>query len=693
MPPTTRRLFSFRRMMVLTHVGLVLLAAFGVGAISWLQLNRQAESQALELAALHAEMASDSLAAVPDEILASARILRDRPTLARYLRQGNRVELAPFLEQFRAGGGLDFVAVVVDGELVESAGARFDPFVLERFPDVDEPYATWWLNDRAQQPRLHAVALAPLPAGLAPIRGHVLTSRRVDSALAEARAGRSDARFAVLTRGELAEAPIGSLERATLYAAAPRARLEDERGTYGASQPMAWRDDRLLAAVVARLPTDPFRAAQARLIERWSGAVAALVVLAALIGFITSRRLGRPVKGLTAAAARMADEDFATPVPVMRDRELGLLGDTLENLRGRILSLTRELRRREAEARLLLANMSEGVFSVDADRRIRYMNPQAERLLGVDAEHALGRFCGDVLRPEPVRGRLPCHYDCPIVNARAGSDTRALEQLQCGRTKRGVVIRSAPPAGGTQVQMLRDESREEAGRRLRDSVIANVSHEFKTPLAAQVAALELLEDCDDLPAAERSELLASVGRATFRLNQLIDNLLESVRIDGNEDRLEIARHDVVALIDEAVTLVRPLLLQKRQALALDVDHAPAEIQADGKRIVQVLVNLLSNAGKYSPEDSEIALVVDTAADQLRIVLSDQGPGFDDGDDTAIFERYYRAPGLSAGQAGMGLGLWLVRSIVERHGGRVEAQSGVRGGSEFRVFLPLKLELS
>ncbi|MDT8409497.1 MAG: ATP-binding protein, partial [Wenzhouxiangellaceae bacterium] len=167
----------------------------------------------------------------------------------------------------------------------------------------------------------------------------------------------------------------------------------------------------------------------------------------------------------------------------------------------------------------------------------------------------------------------------------------------------------------------------------------------------------------------------------------IDNLLESVAIEVNEDRLEYARHDVRQIIDEALTLVRPILRQKHQTTAIELDQAPETVEVDAKRILQVLVNLLSNASKYSPEGSSITLTVDAVAHNLRIVLADQGPGLGDEDGAMIFERYYRAPSLSAGQAGMGLGLWVVRSIVERHGGWVEAQSRPEGGSVFRVFVP------
>ena len=190
--------------------------------------------------------------------------------------------------------------------------------------------------------------------------------------------------------------------------------------------------------------------------------------------------------------------DLAASIPVGGGKELTLLGTTMERMRRNLVELTADLRRSELEAKAVLGGIVEGVYSVDEERRIRFVNPQAERLLKISADEAIGRFCGDVLKPAlDAHGRRPCEHSCPIIEARRGGSGRALEQVApfSADSPRRVVIASAPPAAdGMQVQVLRDETELEAARRTRDTVLANISHEFRTPLAAQLASIELLRE-------------------------------------------------------------------------------------------------------------------------------------------------------------------------------------------------------
>src|SRR5262249_48489670 len=152
-------------------------------------------------------------------------------------------------------------------------------------------------------------------------------------------------------------------------------------------------------------------------------------------------------------------------------------------MRTRLLRLTAELHHRSAEAEAILTGIVEGVFSVDRERRIRYLNPQAAALLGVRAEEAIGRFCGDLLNPQGAGGVRPCEDRCPILHARFRGSSRATEDLLLrSGARRSVVITSAPPAhdrdggaagadgpvGVQQFQLIRDETEVEATRRLRD---------------------------------------------------------------------------------------------------------------------------------------------------------------------------------------------------------------------------------
>ena len=252
-----------------------------------------------------------------------------------------------------------------------------------------------------------------------------------------------------------------------------------------------------------------------------------------------------------------------------------MLGNTMELMRHNLVELTADLRRSEAEAKAVLEGIVEGVYAVDDERRITFVNPQAERLLKVSAAEVTGRFCGDVLKPQlDAHGRRPCEHSCPIIEARRGGSGRAVEQVApfSADSPRRVVIASAPPAAdGLQVQVLRDETELEAARRTRDTVLANISHEFRTPLAAQLASIELLRDgVGTMNVDGQRELVASLHRGTQRLTWLIDNLLESVRIEAGQ--LAIRHQDVVLddVIVAARELIEPLIAQRGQRIELEV---------------------------------------------------------------------------------------------------------------------------
>src|SRR5678809_1078244 len=144
-------------------------------------------------------------------------------------------------------------------------------------------------------------------------------------------------------------------------------------------------------------------------------------------------------------------------------------------------------------------SLVEGVYAVDQERNIRYLNPQAARLLGIEARDAIGQFCGDVLKPcgppGSPSGTRPCATTaCPILRARQAGSAQSVEQLQTRSGNRQTVITSSRVVDGLQVQVIRDETELEGVRRARDTVLANVSHEFRTPLAAQLASIELLRE-------------------------------------------------------------------------------------------------------------------------------------------------------------------------------------------------------
>jgi signal transduction histidine kinase len=360
----------------------------------------------------------------------------------------------------------------------------------------------------------------------------------------------------------------------------------------------------------------------------------------------------------------------------------------MDDMRRNLIDLTGTLRQREAEAQAVLSGIVEGVYAVDSQRRITYINETAARLLGVTAGDAIGRFCGDVLKPGEVNGVSPCVNNCPILQARQSGSATAVEQLHTRAGVRRMVLTSARPQDELQVQVLRDETELEAVRRARDTVLANVSHEFRTPLAAQLASIELLrEGLHTRTPAQLEELVLSLERGTSRLAQLIDNLLESMRIESGQLDIRQQSIDMADVIGDAVSTVDALLRQRSQTVESTLGEDLA-LRGDAVRLTQVFVNLLANAGKFAPARSVIRIGAERRDNRLLAWVEDTGPGLPEHAQESVFERFSRG-GVEPSPSGMGLGLSISRSIVERHGGTLEASRTADGHTRFTLSLPLE----
>lgn len=399
----------------------------------------------------------------------------------------------------------------------------------------------------------------------------------------------------------------------------------------------------------------------------------------------------------------MGEGDLLSPLPLAGGREIRALAANLDEMRRGLGAAEAELGRKRDELAAVLGGIAEGVFAVDRDRRVLYVNPPAAKMLGVAPEQAVGRFCGDLLLPAAENGVLPCEERCPILEARFRGSTQVAERIgvtgatgALGSTgaagasggDRTVVLRSSPPSAGIQVQVMRDETAVEAAHRARDLVVADLAHELKTPLAAQAASLELLRERLGESDPELAALATSAETGTLRLRRLIENLLESIRIESGQLAIRKLDVELDEVLEEASEMTRPLLAQRRQMLDLTLPFPMPALFGDPQRLAQVFVNLLSNASKFAPEGSTIRVAGELAGRAVRVRVEDEGPGFPPGAEPGRGGRFERGAPQEPVEAGTGLGLWISRSIVERHGGTL-ALDRREDRTSVSVELPLK----
>ena len=448
-------------------------------------------------------------------------------------------------------------------------------------------------------------------------------------------------------------------------------------------------------------------ATQRRLAWTLAGSILAIAAMGSVLGAFLAQRISRPLARLAEAAAALSKSDgssarprpepggrrtaevLVSPVAVeTRVREIALVAQALEEARIDLQRTLTDLRQEKAWTDHLLEAIVEGIVTLDHRGRITFFSQGAERITGWSQDQVLNRSCDEIFRPaetdEPFSQFIPA----------PGGRHKITLELANGRQATLAVTgaRLVPPeAGDARVALVfRDVSEEETVHRLLGHFLANVAHEFRTPLSALAASIELLLDqAPDLSTAELQELLVSLHLGILGLQTLVDNLLESSSIEAGRFRVNPRPSDLGEIIAEATRMMQPLLDKYGQRLMVELPVAIPVVQADPRRTVQVLVNLLSNASKYGPDEAEIAVGATVSEGWVRVTVADRGLGVPPGYRNDLFRRFvHPGPGNDKAQYGAGLGLSVVKAIVEAHGGQVGGEDRAGGGSVFWFTLPM-----
>lgn len=674
------------RLLVISHVGLALLLAAlllatGAGTIR-AAIQERAQAQATQAAA-------DALARLEDQrrdVAVVAGLLTERPTLQGYLQRDQRTAAGGFLDTFRQTARVDYILAGRGGEAFAETGEP--PPDTRRSGLQADPAGGFWLVEAS--------------AMQAPAGARVVVARRL-SARALTASGDGDERIELLDAAGLSGAASARIDDEDVRTAYRHVNATGAAETVG---PLG--DSAVLRIEPVRSPAGGIEALLAASIPRevvardtlgWLGAFAlgtfAVATLAALVAAWLARRIARPFGQLARAAERLGVGDLETPVEMSATdlAEPIALARSLEGMRRQVRALTESERRQRQELDAVLDGVEDGIIAVDDEQVVRYANRQFLALLGRREDDVLGQPFAEVLKPLPVEGapRGTPHPDA-LQLARDNRVAHVTGRYALRGEPRNLVVRSTAPMGGRQVAIIRKETGAEAARAMRDSILANLSHEFQTPLAAQIASIELLRDHlsagDD---AVATRLVEAQFRGALRLSQLVDNLLDSVRIESGEMRLRHEPVDLVGLVEDAVELMRPLTAQRDQHVIRKLPHSDRHLMGDTQRLSQVAVNLLANANKFAPDQSSIWIELVWGEETVSLWVEDEGPGLPPLARRAdLFAPFRRAPEQEPSQRGTGLGLAIVRALVERHNGEVVlAEPRHRRGARFGVVLPLE----
>ncbi|HKD45190.1 MAG TPA: ATP-binding protein [Candidatus Angelobacter sp.] len=236
------------------------------------------------------------------------------------------------------------------------------------------------------------------------------------------------------------------------------------------------------------------------------------------------------------------------------------------------------------------------------------------------------------------------------------------------------------------VENLTHTEASQESERLRSALLDSVTHEFRTPLTAIKASVTTLRSGAPLTAEQRQDLLAVIDEESDRLNRLVGEAVEMAQLDAKEVKLELAPHQIREAIDEALAGSKQVLANHPVEVRLPERLPPAIM--DVTWIKKVLQHLLENAAKYSPPGGPIYVSSEAKNSRLVTSVADRGSGIDDLERSMIFDKFYRGQSQRYRVQGTGMGLAIVKAIVEAHGGRIEVTSQLGHGSVFSFGLPL-----
>lgn len=403
------------------------------------------------------------------------------------------------------------------------------------------------------------------------------------------------------------------------------------------------------------------------------------------VGRVWARRLTRPFEEIAASARERTRGRLEHSAPVGSRDEIADLGGVVNrmaaDLEAQITQVTEDRTRLSA----ILSSMAEGVLVLDGRGRILLVNAVLERMFGLKAGEAVGRSSVESLRHHALNELIKT-----VLETRSGLSREMVLYTPVERTfaVQASVAEPSREDGVCAVLVFHDITPIRRLERVRKDFVANVSHELRTPLTSIKGYIEALIDGAKDDPVKSPEFLAIIQKHTHQLDALLSDLLQLSTIESGQYHWKRAPVSISDLIDKAVLLLRPVAEKKGQTIEVLSADGTGSIAGDAEKLTEVLVNLIDNAVKYTPEGGRITLEVRPGKMALEIAVADTGIGIPSDQIPRIFERFYRVDrARSREMGGTGLGLAIVKHIVEAHGGKVSVESRVGKGSRFTVSLP------
>jgi PAS domain S-box-containing protein len=693
--PISTRTLSSRLIMgfVVTLLGTTLAAAIP----AYLFITNELEEQAWARVNNGSRITQALLDVEKERLDNLVTLASQRPTLQNLIHDAETTALENYLGIFRSGLDLDILVVRDTSDTVLSKTYGSVPWPNP--PCIQEvsfnvcPCEEHYLSIIASSPVFDTTSGEQL--------GYVTIGKYLDAEFMKEIARQTGFSQSVITENERISSSIESMD-GTVLPANEQASARALSTNLPSSSPITLQGTRYytvlfpipdtlgrpISLIEVALPVDSMLAAEHRALLTLNISTLVIIAFGTLLAGYYARRITHPINQLTQAATNIGRGDLDTPVPSFHEPiEIETLSQALEASRANTRRVLENLSRSKAWSETLIQSIVEGIVTVDYQGSITSFSHGAERITGWMRAEVLDKNIDDVFRLPEDEGNFTDHIAPYGRKRQVNILTRSDKLLTLAVTDAQLL---SPDRNSFQLALvLRDITEETATRNLQSYFLGNITHEFRTPLSALNASVELmLEEMEDLSPAELGQLLNSIHMSVSGLQALIDNLLESISIEA--DRFNIHRRptELRDVVIEAVRVMKPLLDRRQQSLSISQPDLPKKIMIDKTRVSQVLVNLFSNASKYSPIGEPIDLTIEQPQENLlNFTVADRGPGIPPVERANLFQRFVRLGDQEGAQYGIGLGLSVVKAIVEEHGGKVGVDERPGGGSIFWFTLP------
>lgn len=408
------------------------------------------------------------------------------------------------------------------------------------------------------------------------------------------------------------------------------------------------------------------------------------VLLAIIVGYLLAKTITSPIESIMFKAQKIAMGDFGEMLEVKSDDEVGKLTSTFNYMSGTLKNTLSEVYNEKSKMETVLQYMTDGVLAFNNKGEMIVANPSARLFLGLGIYDAPSF---DTLSKKLLLGlkieEFAIFDDIEVKEKSIFTNERYLKLFFAG-----ISDEQKKPDG--VVVVLQDFTEQEKLENMRREFVANVSHELRTPLTSIKSYAETLIDgaIDDRDTAVR--FLEVIDSEADRMTRLVRDLLQLSRLDNQQMHWNMREVDFLSLVRSCSDKMQMEAMSKRQTLnCYSIGDVPSII-GDSDRIQQVLINIINNAIKYTPEGGEVTVYVGKRTNEVYAKVKDNGIGIPEEDIPRIFERFYRVDkARSRDMGGTGLGLAIAKEITEAHGGGISISSQKSKGTEVSVSFPIR----